>query len=398
MKINKIILAITLMAMAVNVQLNAQTMDNKIPNVSPFPLGKENSGFAQYFSGRSWLAPLSTSKELNVPTFNVTFEPRCRNNWHSHTGGQILIAVGGKGYYQEKGKMARLLLPGDVVEIAQNIVHWHGAAPDSYFSHLAIECNPQNNKNTWLDAVTDKEYTEATADYNKLKLCTLTQTDPEFAALFSNFTNEVVNQNNLEPPTRYMAILATLIGCQGIDEYKIVLASALDGGVTPVEAKEIVYQAVAYCGIGRVLPFISTTNDVLTSRGIKLPLQGQSTTTPNNRLGKGIQSQVDIFGEVMKDFYQSGPDETKHINLWLAQNCFGDYYTRNGLSYQQRELITFCYLAAQGGCEPQLTSHAKANIKVGNSKDFLINVVSQCLPYIGYPRSLNAINCINRAA
>ncbi len=93
--------------------------------------------------------------------FNVTFEPGCRNNWHSHTGGQILIAVGGVGYYQERGKTARRLLPGDIVEIAPDVKHWHGAAPDSWFSHIAVECNPQSNKNTWFEAVSDEEYKEA---------------------------------------------------------------------------------------------------------------------------------------------------------------------------------------------------------------------------------------------
>lgn len=86
-----------------------------------------------------------------------------------------------------------------------------------------------------------------------------------------------------------------------------------------------------------------------------------------------------------------------HVNRWLADNCFGDYYTRTGLDLKQREMITFCFLMAQGGCEPQLTAHAKGNINLGNDETFLTRVVSQCLPYIGYPRSLNAIACINKA-
>ena len=100
----------------------------------------------------------------------------------------------------------------------------------------------------------------------------------------------------------------------------------------------------------------------------------------------------------MRDFWKSCAEESRHINYWLAANCFGDYYTRTGLDYQQREMITFCFLAAQGGCEPQLTSHAAANMKIGNHKAFLIKIISQCLPYIGYPRSLNALRCVNEAA
>ena len=141
--------------------INAQNMETTVPEISAFPTGKPNVAYEQYFSGRSWLAPLTSMKELNVPLSNVTFEPGCRNNWHSHTGGQLLICVGGEGYYQEKGKPARRLKAGDVVEIAPDVVHWHGAAPDSWFSHLAVECNPQTNKNTWLSPVTDEEYAEA---------------------------------------------------------------------------------------------------------------------------------------------------------------------------------------------------------------------------------------------
>jgi len=195
-----------------------------------------------------------------------------------------------------------------------------------------------------------------------------------------------------------MAIIATLIGCQGIDEFKVMVPAALNFGVTPIEVKEIVYQAVAYLGIGRVFPFLNGVNEVLKAEGIKLPLEGQSNTTIKNRLEKGIQTQVDIFGDGMKEFYKSGPEESRHINHWLADNCFGDYYTRSGLEYKQREMITFCFLAAQGGCEPQLTSHAVANMKLGNDKQFLIKIISQCLPFIGYPRSLNALRCVNDAS
>lgn len=225
------------------------------------------------------------------------------------------------------------------------------------------------------------------------------ETDPEFIELFNNFAfDQVINSDDLEDRIRMMAILATLIGCQGIDEFKIMLPAALNFGVTPIEVKEIVYQSVAYLGIGRVCPFLEAINEALEKLGIKLPLDGQSTTTRENRLEKGIQAQVDIFGEGMKEFYKSGPEESKHINHWLADNCFGDYYTRTGLDYKEREMITFCFLSAQGGCEPQLISHAEANVRLGNDKLFLIKIISQCLPFIGYPRSLNALRCVNNAA
>ena len=222
------------------------------------------------------------------------------------------------------------------------------------------------------------------------------QMDPEFTERFEHFAfSEVPNEQGqqLDEQTRHMAILAALLGCQGVDEFKRALNRALDAGVSPVMAKEIVYQAVDYLGIGRVRPFLDAANGVLLERGVCLPLEPQATTTLENRLQKGIQAQVDIFGEHMRTAWQKG-----HINRWLAANCFGDYYTRTGLTLAQREMITFCFLAAQGGCEPQLTSHAKGNMNLGNDKAFLIRVVSQCLPYIGYPRSLNAVACVNKAA
>lgn len=224
----------------------------------------------------------------------------------------------------------------------------------------------------------------------------LYETDPEFAERLEQFAfHEVVNEEGqqLDDVTRHMAVLAAFLGCQGLDEFKLELARALDAGLTPVMVKEVVYQAVDYLGIGRVRPFLNAVNEILEARGIKLPLEGQATTTMENRLEKGAQAQVDIFGEGMKDAWKNG-----HINRWLAANCFGDYYTRTGLNLAQREMITFCFLAAQGGCEPQLTAHAGGNMNLGNDKEFLIKVVSQCLPYIGYPRSLNAINCVNKAA
>ncbi len=220
--------------------------------------------------------------------------------------------------------------------------------------------------------------------------------DPEFARIFENFAlNEVINEEGQELPQdiRYTAILAALLGCGGIDAFKEVLPEALEAGLPPVSVKEIIYQATAYLGIGRVLPFITAANEILEARGIALPLEGQQTVTPQNRLEKGAEAQAEIFGEHMKEMWK-----TSHINRWLAANCFGDYYTRDGLDLRQREMITFCFLAAQGGCEPQLTGHAKGNMNLGNDKDFLLRVISQCLPYIGYPRSLNAIACVNKAA
>ena len=124
-----------------------------------FPIGEENTGFDRYFTGRSYLSRLVAQP---IPIANVTFEPGCRNNWHiHHGGGQILLCTAGRGYYQEWGKPARELHPGDVVNIPPEVKHWHGAAPDSWFSHLAISVPAEQGGCEWLEPVAD--------DYNKLK-------------------------------------------------------------------------------------------------------------------------------------------------------------------------------------------------------------------------------------
>lgn len=224
----------------------------------------------------------------------------------------------------------------------------------------------------------------------------LHETDAEFMEIFEQFAfNEVVHEEGqeLDDQTRYMAILATLIGCQGEEAFRMILPNALDAGLTSVMVKEVIYQSVDYVGFGRMLPFLEITNEVLLEKGIPLPVEKRATTNSENRLEKGAQAQADIFGEQMKEAWKAG-----HVNRWLAANCFGDYYTREGLDLAQREMITFCFLMAQGGCEPQLIAHAKGNMNLGNDKEFLMRVISQCLPYIGYPRSLNAISCVNKAA
>lgn len=127
-----------------------------------FGMGEPNVNFAKYFVGNSYLKPLNNPKECNVFLANVTFEPRCRNNWHIHHaesgGGQILICVEGEGWYQEEGKTAQSLKPGDIVTIPANVKHWHGAKKDSWFSHIAVEVPGENNSNEWCDPVTDEEY------------------------------------------------------------------------------------------------------------------------------------------------------------------------------------------------------------------------------------------------
>lgn len=227
-------------------------------------------------------------------------------------------------------------------------------------------------------------------------LSSFEKTDPEIVEIFDNFAfDEVLEYGNLSDKERMIAILAALIAAQTQGEYRVMLKAALNVGVTPVQVKEIVYQSVAYVGMAKSYDFLKITNQVFEAEGIELPLDGQSTTNPETRYEKGFKVQKSIFGERIDRLHEQAPENQKHIQNYLSANCFGDYYTRDGLNLKEREMITFSMLTALGGCESQIKGHVKGNQSVGNDKKTLLSVLTQLLPYIGYPRTLNALSCVN---
>lgn len=226
---------------------------------------------------------------------------------------------------------------------------------------------------------------------------TLAVTDPELIESFDNFAfDEILRHGTLDQRTRLMVQLAAIIACQAVREYRAMLGAALTIGVTPVEAKEIVYQAVPYVGIAKVFDFLHATNEVLTERGVALPLPGQSTTTPETRMEKGLAVQKQIIGdEMVETLYATAPEDMLHFQHYLSANCFGDTLTRTGIDIPTRELLTFSMLVALGGCEPQAKGHVAANLHVGNDRAKLIDVLTQLLPFIGYPRTLNGLRVVD---
>jgi len=227
----------------------------------------------------------------------------------------------------------------------------------------------------------------------------LAVTDPEFVELFDNFAfDEVIAQSNLSTAVRLKVTLASLIAMQTVTEYRVMLGAALNVGVSPVEVKEILYQAVPYVGQARAFDFLHATNEVLVARGVSLPLQGQSTTTADTRETAGLALRRTVFGETTDAAYRAGPADQRHLQDFLSANCFGDYYTRTGLDLATRELLTFAMLVSMGGCEPQVRGHIQGNLVVGNDRAMLLDVLTQLLPWIGYPRTLNAVACLNEVA
>ncbi|RAP53720.1 MAG: carboxymuconolactone decarboxylase, partial [Methanosphaera sp. rholeuAM270] len=220
----------------------------------------------------------------------------------------------------------------------------------------------------------------------------LNRTDPEFMEIINNFIFDEIQMNTRLPERSQMLItLATLITNQSLKQYEIAVEAAINLGLSAVEIKEVLYQSTPYVGFAKTYDFLDSTNQIFDEKGIDVPIAGQSTTNRENRIERGYQIQSQYFGkEMIDEMNDSTPKDQKHFNEFLKGYCFGDFYTRTGLNDSDRELITFSIIASLGGCENQLRGHTMGNLSVGNDKDMLIGALTVLLPFIGFPRTLNA--------
>lgn len=224
----------------------------------------------------------------------------------------------------------------------------------------------------------------------------LAKSDPEFFTNYVNFAfDEVPTESKLELKESLMITLASLVAIPALNEFKIILKAALKNGVEPVAIKEILYQATPYVGMGKVLDFISATNEIFMQQGITLPLESQGKVEYAQRREKGLETQRTLFGEAIDKGNAAAPKDYQHIRTFLSTNCFGDYYTRGGLPLKFRELLTFVYILSMGGADSQVKAHITGNLRIGNDRKKLIAVVTALVPYIGYPRSLNALSVLD---
>ena len=396
-----------------------------------FPIGEPNTAYAKYFIGNSYLAPISKEQ---IPFNNVTFEPGCRNNWHIHRatkgGGQMLVCVAGKGWYQEEGKPAVQMLPGDVIHIPANVKHWHGAATDSWFAHLAFEVPGENTSNEWLEPVTDEEYrrlmsivapvvlTEGSLgamaqtkdNMNRIEVCkqnyhtlfggealTGQGTDPEMMDILQKFIfGEVFQTGELTLKQREMITCITLATMQTLPQLKAHAGAALNVGVTSEELREVMYLTAPFIGFPKMLNAVATVNEVFKERGISLPLEKQGTVTEETRhkTGKAIQDKQ--YPRGVSSVMSGMPgDMGKNVEQFLTDYFFGEIYSRGALDLQTRELLGYCVLATLEA-ESQLHSHYHGNINAGNSPETLTAAVIQCLPYIGFPAAIMALRIIKQ--
>jgi len=231
-------------------------------------------------------------------------------------------------------------------------------------------------------------------------MSTFAQTDPGFVAYFDDFAfDETLRDVAITRPDRLLVQLGATIAVGAQTEFRVLLGAALDNDLTPVEVKEVVYQAVAYVGVARTIDFLTITNDVLLEHGVELPLPDQSTTSPGTRMEQGRDLQGQIVGADRVDsMYDNAPADTVHFQRFLSGNCFGDTVARDGLSLRTRELLTFAMLVALGGADPQVRGHVANNLTVGNTRKNLIDVLTVLVPFIGYPRTLNGLTAVNDAA
>jgi 4-carboxymuconolactone decarboxylase len=221
-------------------------------------------------------------------------------------------------------------------------------------------------------------------------------TDPDFQDILSRFIfGEVFYQGNLDDKQRELITLVVLATNQTLPQLKAHVSAALSVGLIPVEIKEAVYQCAPYIGFPKTLNAMNEVNEVFRSKNIPLPIESQKTVDEDNRFEKGLATQVEIFGEVITKMREGAPANQKHIQDYLSAFCFGDFYTREGLDLKTRELLTLCIISALGGAEGQVKAHVQGNVNVGNDKETLITAITHCIPYIGFPRTLNALASVN---
>lgn len=225
----------------------------------------------------------------------------------------------------------------------------------------------------------------------------LAKTDPELAAMHDRLVyGEIVDGGTLDKRQKSLVALVTLAAIQTLDEVKEHTEAALRCGVSPVEIREALYQCAPYIGFPRTESALRLVNEVFAAHGIALPLEAQGTVTEDSRFADGLAVQKGIFGEAIDKMHAATPQGQKDIMVnFLSAFCFGDVYTRKGLDLKMRELLTFTVISALGGCEAQVKAHVQGNANVGNSKQNLIDALAMMLPYIGFPRTLNALACVN---
>ena len=220
--------------------------------------------------------------------------------------------------------------------------------------------------------------------------------DPELAAVMKKYLYaDIVKQAKITQTERKLIEIVVLTTNQNHKFLSRVAGEALNLGVKPLEIREALYHVAPYIGFPKVFEALDVVNEVFTAHGIKLPLENQGTTTDADRFEKGLAFQVGAYGERINQMRDSTPDFQKHLQDNLSAFCFGDTYTRGTLDYKMREMLTMAVIGTLGTGEPQYKSHVAGTLAAGATKEEVIGIITVMNPYIGFPRTLNALRIAN---
>jgi quercetin dioxygenase-like cupin family protein len=309
------------------------------------------AGPADYFTGRVRVDPLfPATDEINASGAYVSFEPGARSAWHTHPAGQRLVVTSGVGRVQEWGKPMQEIHPGDVIVCPPGVKHWHGAAPASAMTHLAVTGSVDGKSVQWLEKVTDEQYNAQGSVAPK-------------AAPASQPVSETLSARQQAIP-----LMAAAMATSNMSGLNAALNHGLDASLTVSEAKEILVQLYAYSGFPRSLNALGELMNVVEARrqrGIQDDPgrePGRVIPVGDELLAAGKANQTRIAGAPVQ-----GPlfDFVPVINQYLQAHLFGDIFERDNLDWQSRELATVAALAVTPGVEPQLRSHMAASLRVG---------------------------------
>lgn len=250
--------------------------------------------------------------------------------------------------------------------------------------------------------ITERAKKEIRKIFNPRNTVSTLKNDPELTEIVDNFafdeTLGISDEGPVKETTRILCILTSTMAQYSKNEFKMYVDAALNVGVKPSEIREVVYQAVPYLGYSSVLCFLQIMNEVFANNDIRTPLHDHATVARADRHEAGKKIMEEVFGkDAIESMISDCPKGQEHIMEYLESYCFGDFFTRRGLTLQIRALMTFCLLTSMGGCDKQMVTYAHACKRLGTTKQEMVGAVTAMLPYIGFPRSFNGLNAINEA-
>lgn len=386
------IIFLLILTMTCSTSIHAQSID--VPALQQqyglpiiYPLTAQAS--TDYNTGLVYVGLLKNSSTSMVANF--LFTPGSRNFWHLHPDAeQSLLILEGEAYYQEEGQPKRLLRKGDYVVTPANTKHWNGATENGACVCMTVTELTDKEHATQLRAVTDAEFSAGISALRQAE-----QTDPELYALMRRaYREDVRSIGQLDLKTREMVSCVALTALGTTPQLANHARHALEAGVTPIELREAIYLVAPFAGYPKVLNAMEVVNRVFRERGIELPLPDQGTTTAETRHQAGHDIQWKLYEGGIARAMSGLPGEMgQQMADLLTDVCFGDIYTRSGLSLQMHELLTYVVLTVLQASS-QLHSHFLGCLKAGNTPETVVAAVINCMPHIGFPATINTLRII----